>query len=127
MVQFRKRTSWIVAGWLVCQLLALSAPLAVGLTAFAAADDACTCPGGTLGAECPMHHHTLTDVKDANRPGVRSACAAPDVALLSLATGLGVLPRPTVLLLDGTSAPLVTFGSIPVHRSELPDSPPPRA
>ena len=122
----RKRTAWIAAAWLTCHALALTAPLAA--VVIAAAEDLCTCPGGTPGAVCPMHHRVMTpDAKPAG-PQVRNGCAQPDTALLSLTGGLGVLPvsavQSSLALLPATVAS-VAIASI--QHVAIPDAPPPRA
>src|SRR5262249_42949169 len=96
MGSFRKRggktAAWVASAWLLCQTLAFGAPLAAA--AIAAAQDLCTCPGGTPGAVCPMHHRVMPSPASPSGPAVRNGCAQPDVTLLSLATaGIGVLPR----------------------------------
>jgi hypothetical protein len=118
--------AWIAAGWLACHMVALAAPLAAA--AIAAAQDLCTCPGGTPGAMCPMHHRAMsmsTDTSPAT-PHVKDACAQADLTLLSFAGGLGVLPAPTVLAGDAAQSDAATSETSTVFRAEPPDAPPPR-
>jgi hypothetical protein len=132
MPSFRRRLSWILAGWLVCQFAGLVAPVA--LAAAGVVEDLCTCPGTQDGATCPMHHDkgTPTDqtpIKDqASRCVVRSAAGPTDVALWSLSSGGGVLPQAVdVAVVDsvlGLVTPLTVTSS---SRPALPDAPPPRA
>ena len=105
----------------------LAAPLGVGY--LAAATDLCTCPGGTPGALCPMHHHGLGAPEDSKpaAPALRNGCAPPDVALLSIAGGFGIIPEPPILKVATTATVLPVFDRDPVHRTQTPDLPPPRA
>jgi hypothetical protein len=120
----KRRTAWIAAAWLLCQAVALTLPLAAG--AMAAEAEVCTCPGGTPGAPCPMHHHGLTP-EQQNAPAFRNGCAQPDVTLLALAGGLGVLPRDVVVSIIQTPTVISPIVTRPVQRTEVPDAPPPRA
>jgi len=76
-----------------------------------------------------MHHHGLglPDASKPSSPALRNSCAAPDVALLSIASGFGVLPARPVIVVDATATVLPAFSSLPVQRTEIPDLPPPRA
>ena len=77
---------------------------------------------------CPMHHHATGASASDNPSGtVRNACAAPATTLLSLVVGLGVLPQPAPIDIDRTPTAVSLFVSTPVDRTEVPDSPPPRA
>ena len=58
---------------------------------------------------------------------MKNACAIPATGLLSLVGGLGVLPQPVSVSIDRTPTDVTLFVSTPVDRSEVPDSPPPRA
>lgn len=123
----RRRSASLAAGWLLCQAILLAAPLGAGY--LAAANDLCTCPGGAPGALCPMHHHGV-GVPDSSKPSsaaLRNSCAPPDIALLSIASGFGVLPAPLVVVVDTTATVLPAFSSVPVQRTRIPDFPPPRA
>lgn len=126
MVRLRSRIAWIAAAWLVCQSFALAVPIAASV--IAETTDICTCPGGVAGAQCPMHHHGLgMGTEKPPAPAVRNACAQPDATLLSLAGGIGVLPQPADISADSTTSPVELITSTPLHRSEIPDAPPPRA
>ena len=114
--------SFVAVGWLVCQLVAVAAPL----SPLVSSDDQCACPGGTLGALCPMHHHSGAPAENPG-PIVKNACATPATGLLSLIGGQGVLPQPVPINIDRTPIDVALFVSTPVDRSEVPDSPPPRA
>lgn len=128
MPKLRKRTLWLAAAWLVCQLAALATPIVVNATSLVVGtDDLCTCPGGSGSTACPMHGAHGKSQDDPNKTSVRNSCAPPDAALLSLAGGLGVLPRPAALDVDRVVGTVDIFISTPVTRTELPDSPPPRA
>ena len=125
MMKLRRRMSWLAFAWLVCQLTVLAAPVLQAATA--AIDDICTCPGGMGGTECPMHHSQQTTQTTPGGPALRNSCAPVDAALLSLAGGLGILTQPAVVDLDRTPTIITVFVSIPASRTELLDSPPPRA
>ena len=119
-----KRSSFVTVVWLTCQLLALAAPLVVNGGSVPVDEEVCTCPGGNAGAACPMHHR-----KDESRPasGFRNSCASPDVALLGMAGGLGILPQPAVLGVDVPAASVILVPDLRSGRIASPDSPPPRA
>jgi predicted cobalt transporter CbtA len=125
-MRHRKRTAWIAAAWLSCQAIAFVLPFSANTIA-AVAVDLCTCPGHVPGAPCPMHHHGLGTTDQHDGPAVRNACAQPDVALLSLAGGLGILPEPASLATDRVQTKVVFIATVPLYRTEVPDSPPPRA
>jgi hypothetical protein len=119
-----KRTSSVILCWLVCQLVALAAPLAFGPATAMANAEFCVCPGGG-GTECPMHKEKEDEATE--KSGIRNSCAPPNAALLSLAAGLGILEPAGVLTIDLIPAALDTLIIVPPTRTELPDSPPPRA
>lgn len=130
MQRIRKPLSWLVAGWLVSQLATLvAAPIVLGGSGavHAASDDAnCTCPPGTApGLTCPMHSSPYGDAPTCR---IRSTSGPSDAALLSLVGGLGVLPPSRSV---PYVAPVARAVAIPpvalIGRSELPESPPPRA
>lgn len=118
----------LACAWLLCQVAGLiAAPVAVCVApveAVASGDDAC-CPGVLPGQVCPMHH-----TREGGKHCVmRSACTSSTAALLTLVGSVGLLPSSAsssvdVLAVSG-SAPL--FASAAIVRSELPESPPPRA
>ena len=122
MPRVRRRISWVLAGWLLCQLAGTAAPLL--FAAQAAIEELCFCPDAEPGAACPMHQ------KKAPSGGreLKSDCSPTDAALLALAGGAGILPEP--LTLD-TSADVLQRVSIlvtqPASVVSHPDSPPPRA
>jgi hypothetical protein len=124
----RARTSWVAALWLVCQLGALGAPLASHLSAAGANADTCTCPGqsGDDGA-CPMHHGPASNRDDSTGCAFRSACAPPDVALLSLSGGLGILTNSVGPEVRPAVTTVEIVAGAPVEVLHLLDSPPPRA
>ena len=108
--------------WLVCQLIAVAAPLALCCPAFGIDDPSC-CPGVGPGQFCPMHHSREGD----RSCRMQNACGHHDSELLTL-TAAGVLP------------PVASVGSISsiiesirqaapstLSRAERPDLPPPRS
>src|SRR5262245_26765086 len=84
----RRRLSWLIVAWLVCQAASLTA--APAMAVFDSADPCCE--GLGPGQTCPMHHPSRESDRTCK---MRSACPTGDAALLSLAGGLGVLPGPT--------------------------------
>jgi hypothetical protein len=112
----RQRGVWIAAVWLTCQLAALAtSPLvlacgnAAAMAAAAAVDDDACCKGLAPGQMCPLHKHrghghhgsagqssasAATD-RDSrgNECGLRSTCDPIELAIQSLAGGVGMLPR----------------------------------
>jgi hypothetical protein len=124
--------------WLIFQLAGIGA--SVVLAATEAIEEVCTCPGGAQATTCPMHHgagsrgsaaHHATDSSPADaakRCAVNSTNPPTDLALLALAGGAGVLPHAVVI--DDTvqiCGRASLFSTNPSFRTELPDSPPPRA
>lgn len=124
----RNRLSWLFTLSLVLQLAGVCMPLVLS-----AADpeftELCTCPGGTHGATCPMHHGKTNPSPDqSTRCTLRSATLPTDLALLTLVSGAGIIPPPAVFdVAEQSSAiePSAAPGSI--QHATLPDSPPPRA
>jgi hypothetical protein len=125
MQPLRRRLSWMLAGWLVIQLVTIVAPVAL-VAAGVSLEETCTCPGVDHGATCPMHHPSSAKSKDANQCAMRSAAAPADVVLLPLSV-IGLLPSPATVAIEMTPVPVIITVSALVGRTELPDSPPPRA
>ena len=122
----RRHLSWVICGWLLCQVASVAAaPLAFcckGLPTIG--DEEKCCPGLLPGQICPMHH-TREGVKTCK---MRNACTRSDAALIALAGGVGTLPpqTPTVNVFDSSSfvSPLTPSA---ILRAHVPESPPPRA
>lgn len=76
-----------------------------------------------------MHRHALGVPASDNSKGttVRNSCAAPATQLLSLVGGLGVLPQSARIHVDRTPTVVTLVISMPAGRTDVPDSPPPRA
>ena len=90
----RRHLSWMVCGWLVCQMASVAAaPLAFCCKDVPAADpdDKC-CPGLLPGQICPMHHtrEGVKNLQDAQRLRA-GGCGARS----ALAGGLATLSQPT--------------------------------
>jgi hypothetical protein len=119
--------SWLIAVAIMVQLTATMAP-AVLAAAGIDIEDVCTCPTATDGATCPMHHGKTSQSADSsNRCALKSAAAPSALALLTLSSGVGMVPAAQGLQVSvetSTISPVQTssFDS----RTELPDSPPPR-
>jgi hypothetical protein len=121
MFVIRRRLSWFIAAWLACQAAILAGSPA--LAAMGLDQDPC-CQGLAPGQTCPMHQSPAGD-----RPcKMRSECRRADFELLSILSGLGILP-------DLTNAVTVFVSGEPVARSDAfrsprsspPDAPPPRS
>jgi hypothetical protein len=121
----RRQLSWMLASWLLFQLVGITAPVVLG--AVGIVEDACTCPGTKEGATCPMHHGTNTTKYKVNPCVLTSAAPPTEIALLGLAGGSGVLPN--LIAFDVVDRPFARVSialASPLSRTDLPDSPPPR-
>jgi hypothetical protein len=119
--------SWLIAVALLLQLSAIMAP-AVLAAAGIDIEDVCTCPTATEGATCPMHHGKTSQPQDSsNHCALKSAAAPSTLALLTLSSGVGIVPAAQALqvTVEISALSLVRSSSF-VSRTELPDSPPPR-
>jgi hypothetical protein len=124
MGRLRRHITWIVCGWLCCQLAVLTAaPLSLSANAEHAADSmSCTCVH-TGNAQCPMHHPA--------RPKPACECrntSDPDAAtIVSLLGPIAVLSDTAVQL---TALPITQLPDYSVsrftHFLTAPDGPPPR-
>lgn len=122
----RRRLSWLIGAWLLCQVANVAAaPLTFCCQNVATADDEekC-CPGLLPGQVCPMHH-----TKEGERTcKMRNACARADAALVALAGGIGVLPPATAVVNTfDLGDRLRTAPRSIILRACRPESPPPRA
>lgn len=126
MSRLRRRLSWLVGLWLLCQVANVAAaPVTFCCQNVATPDDdeKC-CPGLLPGQVCPMHH-----TKEGERTcKMRSICTKSDTALVALAGSLGILPPAT------TAVNAFALGDLPrlapqsaIVRAYRPESPPPRA
>lgn len=123
-----RRRVWFAAIILSCQLAGFaSAPALVAFGVAAGIEDDCGCPNVAPGQMCPMHHHSRKGNDDGTCK-MRSGCQPPEVALLSMAGGPGVLPRATeqVIVFDVAMSVDGLAPSI-ILRASRPESPPPRA
>jgi len=121
----RRGLSWVICGWLCCQLSILTAaPLSL-LSGMPHAADSVTCTCAHAGAtECPMHHSK----PKKNGCECRSTTDPDAGAVLSLLGPIAVLadapanvPAPSITQLP--NHPITQFVSVIVP----PASPPPRA
>lgn len=136
MPTFRHRLPLTAAVWLVCQLAAFAAaPLALCCSmpkAEASVEEDECCKGLGPGQICPMHHHTkpakghAKQSSDARGCVLKSACKAPDIALMSI-LGCGVLPQATAMSIAPSSSPVSEMCVTFITHTQLPDKPPPRA
>jgi hypothetical protein len=126
MSSVRRRLSWLIGVWLLCQVANVAAaPLTFCCQIVASADEEeeC-CPGLQPGQVCPMHHAR----KGERTCQMRSSCVPADTALVSLAGGFGVLPDATAVVstFDSGDLPRSAPRSATL-RAYRPESPPPRA
>ena len=122
----RRRLSWLVGAWLLCQIANVAAaPLTFCCQNVATAgdEDEC-CPGLLPGQVCPMHHAKRGEPTCQ----MRSVCSGTDASLVALAGGLGALPVVTssVSTFDRRDLPRPVTRSAILHTAR-PESPPPRA
>ena len=122
----RRRLSWLVGAWLLCQIANVAAaPLTFCCQNVAiAGDDEKCCPGLLPGEICPMHH-----TREGERTcKMRGVCTGTDAAVVALASSLGAMPSATVVVnaFELGDLPRVAPLSI-VLRTDRPESPPPRA
>jgi hypothetical protein len=122
----RRRLSWLIGVWLLCQAANVAAaPLTFCCQNVATAEDEeeC-CPGLLPGQVCPMHH-----VKQGERTcQMRGVCTGSDATLVGLASGLGAMPAPTMSVSAfALSEPPRTAVRPVILRSDRPESPPPRS
>jgi hypothetical protein len=122
----RRRLSWLIGAWLLCQLANVAAaPLTFCCqnVATAGEDEKC-CPGLLPGEICPMHH-----TKEGERTcKMRAVCTGTDACLVALAGGLGALPRSTPAVNAFVAGDLARLAPRPaILHTARPDSPPPRA
>jgi hypothetical protein len=125
MGRLRRHITWIVCGWLCCQLSVLTAaPLSLSANAEHAADSmSCTCVH-TGNAQCPMHHPA--------KPKPACECrntSDPDAAtIISLLGPLAVLAAASqhTTSLSITKSPDHSIARF-VNVAAPPDGPPPRA
>jgi hypothetical protein len=122
----RRRLSWLIGAWLLCQIANVAAaPLTFCCQNVATAgDEEKCCPGLLPGQVCPMHH-----TKEGERTcKMRGVCSGSDASIVALAGGLGAMPLPTAVV------SIFDLGDLPrsaprpaILRSGRPESPPPRA
>ena len=124
----RTRLSWLFSLSLVLQLASMTVPVVLSAVDPELAE-MCTCPGGVHGTTCPMHHGNTSQSSDqSNRCAIRSASVPTAFALLTLVSGAGIIPALNTLdTAEQSSAIAPVAGPVFVHRTDLPDPPPPRA
>ena len=121
----RRRLSWLVGAWLLCQIANVAAaPLTFCCQNVATAEDedAC-CPGLLPGQVCPMHH-----VKEGEPTcKMRSVCTGSDASIVELAGGLGAIPASTSVVNTFELGDVPRLAPQPaILRTDRPESPPPR-
>ncbi|HUR34787.1 MAG TPA: hypothetical protein VM032_13385 [Vicinamibacterales bacterium] len=125
MAFIRHHLSWLLCGWLACQLTALAAPVVLAAAGAAPVEELCTCAGGDH-ETCPMHHGGPTAPDGASPCAVSASCVPGHIALLSMAGGAGILPSAITVTRQTASAP-VSIADPSAERFVLTrDTPPPR-
>ena len=125
MGRLRQRATWIVCGWLCCQLSLLTAvPLSLVAGLSHAADPiSCTCVHGASG-QCPMHH----PANPAPSCRCRSTADPDAAAIVSLLGPIAVLADTPAHV---TPLSIAQLPNHPITRFisvfAPPDGPPPRA
>jgi hypothetical protein len=121
----RRRLSWIVGAWLICQLA--SGGVAAALLAAGPFAELCTCPGGMPGQICPMHSGHQDDTRGDSGCAIGNMSVTPDASLTSLLGNIGVVPArrsfavgPTITAVQAHHVPA------PLNRPDIPEPPPPR-
>jgi hypothetical protein len=126
MSRVRRRLSWVIGAWLLCQAASVAAaPLTFCCQNVATAgDDEKCCPGLLPGQVCPMHHK-----KEGERTcKMRSSCVSSDAAILSLAVGAGAPPSSSsVVSAFDLGERVLLEPRFAILRTDRPESPPPRA
>src|SRR5258705_2309154 len=92
----RRRLSWLIGAWLLCQVANVAAaPLTFCCQNVATAgDEEKCCPGLLPGQVCPMHH-----TREGERTcKMRNSSPRTDAALMALAGGLDVVPPVTSIV-----------------------------
>jgi len=128
MHELRVRLPRVAAIWLGCQLaIFAAAPVTFAATATLISDEACECPDGKPGQACPMHAGSSGQNSDSATCHMRGTCATLDVALVTLASSVGVLTSGTTdrleVIVDRVGH--VTFN--PIFQPDALDAPPPRS
>jgi hypothetical protein len=125
MQYLRRRLSWMLFIWLAFQGTALAAPVVLAIAGSAPAEELCTCPGGDH-ETCPMHHGQKANSPTSATCGMRSVGAPTDVALLSMAGGVGLVPESAVIPLRLQSSTILASELRALDLSIPHDTPPPR-
>src|SRR5262245_24877244 len=127
MHRLRVRLRRVAAIWLGCQLaIFAAAPVTFAATATLISDEACECLDAKPGQACPMHAGSSAQTSDPATCHMRSTCATLDVALLTLASGLGVLPSRTTDRLEQIVDRVEHSAFTPIFQPDALNAPPPR-
>lgn len=122
----RRRLSWLVGAWLLCQIANVSAaPLTFCCQNVATAEDEEKCCPGLMPGQVCLMHHTKEGVRTCTMRGV---CAGSDASLVAPASGLAALPPVTAAVSAFDLGVLPRRApQVAILRSDRPESPPPRA
>ena len=125
MRRLRSRLARFTAACLVWQAMILAlAP--VDLAGRETLTATCDCPGGMAQQSCPMHRSPNREAQ-AGDSVIQSTCVPTDAALISLSTGLGVLPSLTSTPQSIRIEAVSTLTPRAVRRVVDPELSPPRA
>jgi hypothetical protein len=122
----RRRLSWLLSVWLVCQVVALAAPAALAAAGSMPVEEICTCPGGDH-ETCPMHHGSSPEQRSSSDSAVTGSCAPADAALLSFAGGVGVLPSAVDIVTPQPVSSIHVPPQTTLDQRVPHDTPPPRS
>jgi hypothetical protein len=127
MTHIRRRLPWVLATWLVFLVLGLATPMVWAAAGHTGEEETCTCAVMDH-ATCPMHSRQAPSRDDDGRCRVRSATPTSDVLILALTSGTGiVVDRAAFDQLDSRGDVMRSAAANRPSRTDLPDSPPPRA
>lgn len=120
----------VAAACVLFQLAAFAAaPIVMSAETLADAATAqiCTCSSAAPGAACPMHHGHGESEQSREDCKLQNSCASIDLALLSLALGIGLVPAQSAAATDHIATVMPARAVSAMSRVELPEYPPPRA
>jgi hypothetical protein len=123
----RRHLSWVLCTWLVLQLAGVLSPVVLAATSVVGSEELCTCPDTEPGATCPMHHDSTTNHQDDSTCRIQNTRSGPAISLLSLESGMGLLPSTATLSFVLTVGSVDSMPATPLTRTDLPDAPPPRS
>jgi hypothetical protein len=125
MHHLRQHLSWMLFIWLAFEGTVLAAPVVLAAAGSMPVEELCTCPGGDH-ETCPMHHGQESDASDLAVCSMCSVGGPMDMALLSMAGGVGLLPESAGVPLQLRSS-MIPASEFRARDLAVPhDTPPPR-